>query len=234
MEADRCVDVLEAEAAAFADIIRSADPATPVPGCPGWTLADLAAHLGGVHRWARHAVLVGRGEEPVAPDDPEERHRWFVEGAGELVQTLRSVDPARPCWTFAPPGQAGFWMRRQAHETTLHRWDAAMSTGAEAGIAEDVALDGIDEVVTMFVPRQVRLGRLAPFPSVVHLVADGHRIPLSGGVPHLGVEPVGMVEGAAEALLLLLWRRIAPDDPRVVITGDETAVRTLCTQALTP
>ena len=31
----------------------------PVAHCPGWTLRDLADHLGGVHQWAAHAVVAG-------------------------------------------------------------------------------------------------------------------------------------------------------------------------------
>jgi len=228
------LDVLEAEAASFAELVRGADPATPVAGCPGWSLAALTSHLGGIHRWARHAVLVGHGDQPTGPDDPGQLYRWFLEGAADLVQTLRSAEPAQPCWTLAPPNQVSFWMRRQAHETTMHRWDAAVCAGADATIERAVALDGIDEVVNMFVPRQVRLGRLPAFPSVLHLVAEGQRFAVSAGAARSPGEPVGTVQASPEALLLLLWRRITPEDPRVAITGDEPAVRTLLAQDLTP
>ena len=58
-------DALERDAAAFVEVVRTADPAGPVPACPGWGLADLGRHLGSVHRWAREAIRTGRaGAEP--------------------------------------------------------------------------------------------------------------------------------------------------------------------------
>ena len=38
----------------------------PVPTCPGWTVRDLLAHQGMVHRWATAVVL---GDDPRAVDD---------------------------------------------------------------------------------------------------------------------------------------------------------------------
>ena len=49
-------DALEDEAKRFVEVVRSVDPATPVPTCPDWTLAELTTHLGSVHRWASHHV----------------------------------------------------------------------------------------------------------------------------------------------------------------------------------
>jgi hypothetical protein len=38
---------------------------TPVPSCPGWTVADLVAHTGAVHRiWAYH--IRERRQEPTS------------------------------------------------------------------------------------------------------------------------------------------------------------------------
>ena len=44
----------------------------------------------------------------------------------------------------------------------MHAWDIWAAVGRDVGYDEVLALDGIDEVVTMFVPRQVRLGRIGP------------------------------------------------------------------------
>lgn len=37
---------LEAETARLAWVVAGADPSRPVPTCPAWTLAELAAHVG--------------------------------------------------------------------------------------------------------------------------------------------------------------------------------------------
>ena len=168
-------------------LTREADrvlPADPVPTCPGWTVRDLLTHLGGVHRWA--ADIVGRGLTTpagqddaaffAAPADDDALLPWFVEGAGDLIATLRAAPPDLAAFVFlknAPP-PAVFWARRQAHETTIHRVDALaarlgrMPSTAEAGIPTELALDGIDELLTGFVPRRSsRLRTDEPFRTVV-------------------------------------------------------------------
>ena len=49
---DLLVDEIEACAVEF----ERADPSSAVPSCPEWTVADLAEHLGGIHRWAEALV----------------------------------------------------------------------------------------------------------------------------------------------------------------------------------
>src|SRR5690606_9152767 len=52
-----------------------------------------------------------------------------------------------------------FWARRQCHETTIHAVDALAAClgrfprAEEAEVSDVVALDGIDEILTGFVPR---------------------------------------------------------------------------------
>ena len=45
---------------------RAAGADAPVPTCPGWTVRDLLAHQGMVHRWATAVV---RGDDPAGVDD---------------------------------------------------------------------------------------------------------------------------------------------------------------------
>ncbi|MEV8015780.1 maleylpyruvate isomerase N-terminal domain-containing protein [Streptomyces sp. NPDC086554] len=41
---------VQAADARFVELARGADPATPIPTCPGWTLSDLVRHHGTTHR----------------------------------------------------------------------------------------------------------------------------------------------------------------------------------------
>lgn len=217
--------------------LETGDLDAPVPGCPGWRLTDLAHHLGGIHRWARSAVADGRPEER-SFDGPADRAPlvdWFRAGAADLADTLRAADPDAPCWTFGPPRTTTFWLRRQAHETVLHALDAAASQGVVVPLQPDVALDGIDEIVTMFFPRQVRLGRTAPPPVSLELTPDeGGRWVVEGAGPGADPEPAATVTGPAEAVLLLLWHRIDLDDPRLTISGSRDAADAVLAVALTP
>src|SRR4029450_13488361 len=61
---------------------------------------------------------------------------WFRAGHATLVDALSAADPALDCWTFLPaPSPLGFWARRQAHETAIHRVDAQGPAGGGTGAA---------------------------------------------------------------------------------------------------
>lgn len=234
---------LESAAGAFATTLAGGDLAAPVPTCPGWDLRTLAHHLGQVHRWARGAIVEGHPDTPevTAPDGRAELAGWYRDGADQLLDTLRRVEPARPCWTFGPePRTAAFWFRRQAHETTTHLLDAVLATAGQLpALDPELALDGIDEVVGLFFPRQVRLGRIAPLPDPVALVsAEGPRWILAGdgaGSGPAGDAPAAVeVHGPSDALLALLWRRTYPGDGRLRVFGDPAVLDAVLGVALTP
>jgi uncharacterized protein (TIGR03083 family) len=211
--------------------------AAPVQGCPGWSVAELGRHVGGVHRWACAALATDRppAGEPAGPAADDDVPAWCAEGAAELRAALHAVPANRRCWTFDDTDPtAVFWRRRQAHEAALHRWDVETALGAPARIDRTAALDGIAEVLGMFLPRQVRLGRLAATPEQVDLVPveDAVPRPVRTGTP--AGAPVGTVAGPAEALLLLLWRRTPLTDPRLEVHGDSAAVAAALDRPLTP
>ncbi len=217
------LDWLAAESDAFARALAGGELAAPVPTCPGWTVAQLAEHLGGVHRWATRAVLEGPTDDAVqAPAGRAALRSWFAEGAEALLRTLRSSDPDQPCWTLAAPATVAFWIRRQAHETAIHRWDAQAAHGPADPLDAAQAADGVAEVVEVMFPRQVRLRRLAPLRHSVRIEIDGGASYLLSGA---GTEPDtdagadATVSGPADALFLLLWKRTGLDDPRIRVTG---------------
>jgi uncharacterized protein (TIGR03083 family) len=230
---------LEQAAADFAAVLETGELDARVPGCVPWRLTDLAHHLGGIHRWARTAVVDGPTDDRHPDDAPTERAAlvdWFREGADALRATLQATDPDTPCWTMAAPQTASFWYRRQAHETAAHAGDAAHSQGATRPYGAAFAVDGIDEIVTMFFPRQVRLGRTPPLAAALAVeAAEGGRWVLAGDgtAPAPGDVPA-IVSGPAEAVLLLLWHRITLDDPRLHVAGDRAAADAVLAAALTP
>jgi uncharacterized protein (TIGR03083 family) len=229
------LDALTRDAATFIELVDSADHELPVPFCPDWNLGELARHLGGIHRWAHDVVVTGApGEEPEGPTDRNELSSWLTQGVAQLHEVLSIADPQTPTWTFGPkPRLVEFWIRRQAQETFVHLWDAQTAVGIAATSDDKLSLDGIDEVVTMFFPRQVRLERAAPLAHTVALhVSDfpGTTFVLAG--TDAAQSPAASVTGTASQLLRLLWGRI--DIGALRTDGSQTAIDELVAAELTP
>ncbi len=237
LSTDAYLDTLRRDATAFADLLRDVDLEAPVPDCPGWNVADLASHLGGVHRWAHGVVTTGApGAEPVGPSERVELLDWFDEGAAQLIHALGTTDPDSATWTFGPPPrQVSFWVRRQPHETSMHLHDLRCAAGRPAPADVELAVDGIDEVVSMMFPRQVRLARIPALPYGIRLdPSDSPAVAysLAGDGSDPTATTVATVTGTSQELLLALWRRIPID--ALTIDGDIAAARAVFTLALTP
>jgi len=153
----------------------------PVPTCPGWTVLDLVAHQGMVHRWATSHL---RGEPVDAPESLEAEGResadvlcWFDDGATALLQAIVDAPDDLDAFVFLKEAPAArlFWTRRQCHETTIHAVDALgarlgrPARADETWIRTAVALDGIDELLVGFVTRRRQGGSPgAPTRLLVH------------------------------------------------------------------
>ncbi len=200
--------------------VFSASPKATVAHCPGWTVADLVGHHGGVLRWAEAIVRTG---EPVveqfsAPAGHDERHAWYVGAANEFVATVSESDRDRSCWTFGrSPERVWFWIRRQALEAAVHRWDAELAAGSAIELRSDLSVLGVTEVVEDLFPRQVALGRTGALSCGVELRAKDvdQRWMLSPPTEAGAV----VVEAPVSVLVLLLWQRVSLDDPLIGFTG---------------
>ncbi|HEY1643020.1 MAG TPA: maleylpyruvate isomerase family mycothiol-dependent enzyme [Streptosporangiaceae bacterium] len=153
MEFSRYLDCLAAEFARLRAAVP-ADLAAAVPTCPGWTVADLTRHVG---RMYLHQSLCIRDRAEPEPWPPpglaaEEPVTLLDRGYAALAAQFAAHGPADPagCW-FTPGQTVGFWARRMAQETVIHRIDAELSTGRVVGqVPADLATDGIDELLRVF------------------------------------------------------------------------------------
>jgi uncharacterized protein (TIGR03083 family) len=129
---------------------RAAGVDAPVASCPDWQVADLLGHVGRLHRWVA-AIVESGGEGPsdhwsdAEPPPADERIDWFDGGVDVVADALSRAGPATPAWSWTTDSTAGFWARRQANETAVHRWDAQTAVGATDPIDHALAVDGIDE-----------------------------------------------------------------------------------------
>ncbi|MFE2560392.1 maleylpyruvate isomerase N-terminal domain-containing protein [Streptomyces sp. NPDC059352] len=239
VHAATCEAALE-HATRFASVVRDADPATPVPTCPGWTLADLTRHLGTGHHWAEHLVRTRATARVLArdlpldpPRDPAACAGWLAAGAEAATATLRAAAPDTPLWSPGADPHARYYPRHLLFETVVHLADAEIALGGDtAPIASGTAVDGIEHFLDdlPYIPCTAE--------SLAHLGRDGDVLLLSardtgtewtltlggGGFARRrgrgDTEPTTSVEAEAGELLLLLHRRYAADDPRFVHSGD--------------
>lgn len=157
---------LTGAATALAAWAETAGMSAAIPTCPGWTVADLVAHQGMVHRWAASNLRLDGANIPskteILQDVPTEGLlAWFRVGVDELLDTFAATPPDVAAMVFLndAPAPRAFWARRQAHETTIHSIDALAAglgrypTAEEAGVDHDLALDGIDELLRGFFTR---------------------------------------------------------------------------------
>lgn len=236
MEKARCIAALRVDSAALAEAARLGLDA-PVPSCPGWSVADLVQHTGRVHRSATRRVRDLETERHPASDIPLPAHpelvAWFEDGAEALGQVLEAAQPDASVWNWSVgPNLASFWWRRMAQETAVHRWDAESAHARQQPIAADVAVDGVDEFLDVFLPTDFAETPPADLGGTVRLQCTDRPaswlVTVSGGVllarrdqqPTAADRPLATVSAAASDLLLLLWRRVEPSAPGLETTGD--------------
>lgn len=195
----------------------------PVPACPGWTLEELFAHLGAMERWGAQVVLDGKSvEQPAAPTTGAPT--WFLDGVDNFLGVLAAVDPEAACWNFGPPPRkAGFWLRRQAHEHALHLMDACQASDLKApALDEDFMLDGIDEVLTMLTPFQLRHGRMQAPEGAVEFHVPGAASWTLGQGP-----ATTSISAPASEMYRGLWGRANIADTAIIEGNTKLALRTL-------
>ena len=229
MEHTEHVDVIRSESAAFVAAAEAAGPDASVPSCPDWTVADLLGHLGTVQRWAGGIVETRAAEgrfpgDVGCPTDPAALPDWVRAGSAHLADVLASTPSDAEMWTFAGPGAASFWSRRQAQEVALHRVDAELAAGSPTPLDAALARDGIDEFFDVIAPLRLR-ERLVGNGETVHLhCTDGEgewlvRLTPDGPeVERAHAKGDVAARGAASDLLLVLRGRKGVD--AVDVFGD--------------
>ena len=240
---DRYLELLAADGRRLADVAegRLGDP---VPPCPGWDVAEVVRHTGSVYHHKLACIELQRrpedGEWPTDPAEGEDLVDWYRRALDALLDALRA-DPGEPSYTWYPPEQdLGFWQRRMAQETAVHRVDAESASGQVTAVDDDLAVDGVDEVLDLFAryavgddPDEdltaytgrswlVRTGRYAWHLSAAPGAPEGQLVLRRGA----GAADA-TVSGEASELLLWLWGR--RPHSAVTVEGDPQAVTALRT-----
>ncbi|MFE9429119.1 maleylpyruvate isomerase family mycothiol-dependent enzyme [Kitasatospora sp. NPDC006697] len=256
------ISIFRHESAAFEQAIRQAAeaPAAPlVPSCPEWSAADLTFHLGAVHRLVAR-LLTERSSTPPDPtelsfldlpagtadwpptDRPAEKPftgpvaaslvDWFAAGAAALGRTFADTPADARVWTYGADPTAAFWLRVQAIEVSLHRWDAEGALGRPAApLDAELAVDAVAQNFEVMAPFRRAMTQAPPGAGECYRLRrtdgpqswtvrfDGEAVQLAGeGAGEADVE----LAGTASDLVLFLWGRLPAD--RLEVRGDEAVL----------
>jgi uncharacterized protein (TIGR03083 family) len=201
---------------------------TAVPACDPWKMSDLVWHMLEVHwSWrfiAETKATTPDGYTPPAFPPAESLVDEYVAGLHALVDCLRASDPTTPCWTWTGMRDIGWIIRRMAHETAVHAWDAQSASLSTTPLDPMLSSDGIDEFLHVMLP-YAREGQPVLGGSVHLHCTDIEGEWLVTPTKDYSLEVTRehakgscAIRGDAGSLLLLLWRRLAL--PAVEVIGD--------------
>ncbi len=228
MDPDRYLALIRADERLLAEAARGNLDAR-VPPCPGWSVVDLVDHVGHVYLHKVECMRrQGAPEHWPPPPHGSDPLEWLAEQTAALLDELTQRGPAAPSYTWHPPDQTvGFWFRRMAQETAVHRVDAELAAGAHTPVDAELALDGVDELLdVMFCgdwsdePQPELTGRIllrsADRSWLVVLEPVEVRLEAGG-------EADATIEGSPSDLLLWLWGRLPDGSVRIGGDGDTAA-----------
>ncbi|GAA1938768.1 maleylpyruvate isomerase family mycothiol-dependent enzyme [Amycolatopsis minnesotensis] len=244
----RDVHAFESAARAAAD----GSDAPTVPSCPGWTVSDLVAHLGWVHRYVTHIVADRLAEPPDEADAsfvglppdltgwpsldgtpsegpvPATLLGWFTEGAAALESAFRGAREDERVWSWADEHTVGFWLRIQAVEAAVHRWDVENAVTTARPIDAGLAADAISHNFEVMVPRRREEAPAEPGRGERYRFRATDRA--AAWTVRFGADDVAFTDGegdvelagTASDLMLFLWHRIPAD--RLSVSGDQAVL----------
>jgi uncharacterized protein (TIGR03083 family) len=241
MEIGQHIAALERDGELLAQAAEAAGLDAPVPACPGWRVRDLVRHQAYVHRWAmRHIIeqpadVIEEATEAEVLCGGLPDHALiaaYLAGHAALVRVLREADPDVRYATFmdTAPTPLGFWARRQAHETAIHRFDAQSAAGTPDPVkafAPGFAADGVDELIMGFAARRKYRMPDGAGTSLSLRAADVGEtwcVLLRDGITEVRREadrPAGCtLDGPAAGLYAFLWNRCDLASATVTAAGD--------------
>jgi uncharacterized protein (TIGR03083 family) len=245
MENSRFLDCLAADFARLRAVAQT-DLTAAVPTCPGWTVADLTRHVGEVYLHKTLAMREGAEPDQWPPKDlaDEEPLALLDRAYAALLDEFAGRRPEDPSGTWYGPDQTvGFWIRRMAQETVIHRIDAELGTGQPVTpVPADLAVDGIDELLKVFLAYSIGAwgdyftDALAGSPGRTYTVRTGGatwRVRTGPGL--VAVEDGAgdntadvTVSGPPTAMLRWVWNREGAGEPGgVTVEGAPEAVEEL-------
>jgi uncharacterized protein (TIGR03083 family) len=220
------IPIISDEASRIVDAYER-DRSARVPWSDRWTVGTVARHVAGTHHVVAEIVR-GRPEADFglfatleSPEkDAPEFVDWFRSGTNSLVEQLSSASADEVCWSwYVAGGQVGWWARRMALEAVVHRADVDAAGRKTFAVAAEIAADGIDEYLDVFVAASRAAAQSPAGPTISFECSDrSDRWWLDLSEPGgrlVGRERLAAslhLRGTARDLLQAIWGRIPMSD----------------------
>jgi len=237
LDPQRYFELLDADterllAAAARDLGASVAP------CPGWTVADVVDHVASVYEHKIRVMAENAWPSPWPPETVDARpalHRLADAKAGLFAEFANHQLDETTTTFSAADSTIGFWLRRMALEVAVHRYDAevavAVPTPVPTPVPDDLALDGIDEILEVMLGGPWWADRVStrhPVDAIIAVASAGHRWScdvrersVTISAQSAAVAAAG-IEGDPMQVFLWLWGRAADDG--VSLEGDRALI----------
>jgi uncharacterized protein (TIGR03083 family) len=179
------------------------------------------------------AIRSGVRPQPRPPDlSGREPLDLYDEARTALLASLEGARADQPTWTFWPDDQTvGFWYRRMALETAVHRVDAEQAADDVTPVGAGLATDGVDEILRVMLggPWWSEGDTAEPVDATVRITTGGRSWTVTLDARTATVtegidgEVAAEVFGDPDDVFLWLWGRRPGDAIRVA--GDDDVVR---------
>ena len=241
MKNERFLECLDRDYHRMHDVASGLEPSAPVPSCPDWTVKDLVEHTARVYLHKVKATELGREDMADWPPDLsgfDTPIAAFEDAYAQLTNMFDTHDPSDHSGTWYDGDQTvGFWIRRMAQETVIHRRDAELAAGDPTPADPELAIDGIAELLDIFVAYpthkwneecqpvlepangETLLVDAAGTRWLAEITLAGVEVSRPGHVPPATVR----VSGSPSAVLFWLWNRWDESDGAVDVSGDADA-----------
>jgi uncharacterized protein (TIGR03083 family) len=207
--------------------------APPVPSCPGWDVAEVVWHTAVTYEHKVRVMADNAWPDPWPPKDFDERPEiaFLREAKDDLFAEFARHRADEETTTFGADSTIGFWARRMALEAAVHRYDAELAHSDPTPIADDLAVDGVDEVLRVMLGGpwwSERVDSQHPVDAVVAVQTGGRiwfcdvRKRSATIADRSAVPPAATVSGEPQHVFLWLWGR--EPDSSVDRTGDARTV----------
>jgi uncharacterized protein (TIGR03083 family) len=222
---------LRADSDRFAEVARLGLTAE-VPSCPGWTVEDVVRHLATVYLHKVEILRINALPDPWPPEfgdrDPLD---LYDEARAEVIPALEKAGTEQKTWTFSPDDKtSAFWYRRMALETAVHRIDIEQAHDVATTIDRDLAVDGIDEILTLMLggPWWEEGDTKHPVDATIRITTEGRswtiRLDATSATVTPGAEGNVDAEVFGEPVEIYLWLWGRGSLSLDQAAGDDTAV----------